>query len=185
MVRDYGIQSVGESARGKPEYRIADLEAAYQQYLQKDEEEEEDSLTAQYNKAKVEHKIEQTKNLRLVNAQLERNAISVQEVVDFWSQRKAIELAILRKILMIDMPMQVPGLSHADARTKGERYYNKILNAYEESNKLWTDEYDVNTDEEIIKKLNHLIFSTEQAHVTGSCGSGSFNAQENSGSANT
>jgi hypothetical protein len=186
LVRDYNIQPAAESKTGTPEYSVKSLEAAYQLYsAQKEEDEEDDSLAAQYNRAKLEHKIEQAKNVRLINAQLERDSVSVQEMVAFWKQRRAIELAILRKIFIIDMPMHIPGLSHADARTRGEQFYNKFVKASEETLELWSDKYTAAPDEEIVKKLETLISKAEESPISGSVASGSIHVEAHSGSIDT
>jgi hypothetical protein len=190
LVRDYNIQPAAESKTGTPEYRVSDLDAAYELYNQVENAGADDMQKEKLKKIKLENENleKDSKRKDLIIEQLRNSLIDVQEMVDYWSQRKAIELAVAKKFTSIDIPMEVPGMTHAQARTKGEEYYNRLIEAYEETDRLVQEKFGLEPDKDMINKLERIIFHTfkaKQAPIPCHCQSKSGGVTEDSGSANT
>lgn len=84
--------------------------------------------------------------------QMENTLIPYDQVYQYLVERKTIEMAILRRILLTNMPTEVPGLDIAKARDKAETYYNEIVKYLNESTKLWKKQYKCLTPEDQIVK---------------------------------
>lgn len=91
----------------------------------------------------------------LIIEQLKNRLIDYEEGYKYMATRKAIENAILRRILLLQVPITIPGLDKPKARTLGEKYYNKIQSVCNETVSIWQRKYE--TDDEFEKQIEAII----------------------------
>jgi hypothetical protein len=153
------VQPDGKSTRNAPEYKASTLESAITDYEQQkaSSTSTRDELEERKLEKEIEKYDEQIKKHRYENEQLRNRLVDAQEVADFLSERRTVELAILRRALFIDMPIEVPGLTVPQAREKAEKYYNKIVEAYSTAEQLWEEKY-----EHVATEGNHLVSIVNQ-----------------------
>lgn len=107
---------------------------------------------------------EEYTKLKLENQELRRTLISTRETKDFLTFRFGVENAILRRILFVNIPIEITGLSTSKARKRVEEYYNMIQEVMRETIQLYdaeykTDESTIHNDtlQRIIKQLDDAI----------------------------
>lgn len=93
--------------------------------------------------------------------QLKNTLIDSTEVADFLKARRAIELAVLRRCFFTQMPIEITGLTIPSARDKATEYYNNVLNAYEQTEVLWTNKYPVTGSLETFKVISGILSKFE------------------------
>lgn len=82
-----------------------------------------------------------TKDLEI--EKLRNTLIDSEEVLKYLIIRKAIEGAILKRILFTQLPIEIPGLSIPKAREKAEFYYNEVMRTVSDTVQLWEKQYKV------------------------------------------
>lgn len=145
----YNIQPKGKTSRGYDGYSLQDFEQALAESVIKSES--NSSTTADgddlidLKKEKLRREIEainkdnQKKDLQI--EQLKSQLVDYDEAFQYLVARKALEAAILRRIFLTNMPIEVTGLNKSKAREKGESYFNEITIICNDTIKLWSDKF--------------------------------------------
>jgi len=196
VIQEYGVAHIDRFGPAKL-YSLDDVEDAFRKY---DSAEEtvpvENDEMANLRKLKIAKEIEiLTSDLVKKDLQIEqlRNTlIDKDDVRDYLIVRQGIENSLLRRILFVQLPIEIPGLSIAKAREKSEGYYNQIMDAMTKTTSTWKKKYGSEDNyklEETIRKIVNNINTPSGSFApptTGSC-SGSIdpNQSQNSGSANS
>jgi hypothetical protein len=159
VVKTMDVQPDGKSTRNAPEYKASTLESAITDYEQQKVEASStrDELEERKLEKEIEKYDEQIKKHRYENEQLRNRLVDTQEVADFLAERRTVELALLRRLLFVDMPLDVPGTTVPQAREKGTVYYNKLVEAYNQASRLWEERY-----ERVGVENNNLVSIIEQ-----------------------
>ena len=185
LVREFEIKPEGTSMKGKPEFRIATMEKFMTQYEQLDEAGDE---MGTLRKRKLEMEIAQLdKDIQKKDLQIEQlrdTLIDSEDVANFLVARRAVELAVLRRIFLVQMPIEVPGLSIPKAREKAQYYYNELVETYSKAEEIWKEKYDLDNTVELEKTLAKLITKVESSPITGSQAKQQEATTTDSGSAN-
>lgn len=119
--------------------------------------------------------------------QLKSRLIDKEEVFKYLVTRKAVELAVLRRILFTNLPIDIPGLTMAKAREKAESYYNEIIKDLKTTCDVWQHEYNISDDEEerVNRNLVRIFLGAYAIQPTSgntTTGSNQTNGLESSGS---
>jgi len=179
LVDLYQIKPKSFGERNAPQYEPVDLDAAYERYerermdgrggdIELDVRDDDDM--AQLRRAKLRKEVEQldktiTKH-ELQIEQLKNTLIDAKEVSEYLMSRRAIELALLRRVLFTQMPIEVPGLSIPAARKVATEYYNSLVECYNKAEELWEQDYPNTGSNELGKRIESIIKTIE---VSGSC----------------
>lgn len=119
------------------------------------------------------NKDNQKKDLQI--EQLKSELVAYEDAMQYFVARKALESAILRRIFLTNMPIEVTGLDKAKARDKGETYFNEVMAVCNNTIELWQEKYPSSYDLEkrIAAKVKEIFQVVEkvnedkQATVTG------------------
>lgn len=104
--------------------------------------------------------------------EMQKDLIPSDEVKRFLQFRYEVENAILRRILFINAPIEITGLTIPQARKKLEDYYNSIQEVMKETLDLYQSDADLLNERvtNIIERFNNAILPT----VTTTNNSGSI-----------
>jgi hypothetical protein len=176
-------------------YKLTDVEEAFRKYrteeaTKKTSRYHADDEVADLRKQKLAKEVEvlskdiQRRDLQI--EQLKNTLIDKDEVRDFLVVHQGIENALLRRLLFVQLPIEIPGLTIPKAREKAESYYNTMMEALNKTLDLWNNKYDLANNinlehaiRNIVKAINNPSGSYAPP-VTGSCsGSLTPNQSEN------
>lgn len=100
--------------------------------------------------------------------ELKRKMVDADKVYEFLKTRYAFENVLLRRILLVNAPVEVPGLEIVQARIKLEEYFNLIQDCMLETLNFWKDAQNPTESElpdnikKAIEKLNGYIATNNQ-----------------------
>lgn len=150
-------------------YKLSEVDAAYATYNQRVwGGKDNDSTNEPSNRNLIQEKLkEQVDRLRqdkiladLKIEEMRKNLISADEIKKFLQFRYEIENAILRRILFINAPIELTGITIPQARIKCEDYYNSVQSVMRETLELYNVDGNI-LDNEVIKatleKLNNAF----------------------------
>ena len=163
VIDSNGIKPVGKSNRGWDLYNFEEVEAALLSTVIQSESntpahDGDDFIDLKKEKLRREieaiNKDNQKKDLQI--EQLKSQLVDYQEGLQYLITRKALEAAIMRRIFLTNMPIEVTGLNKAKAREKGETYYNEITRICNDTIQLWQDKFN-NSEDELVKKIEKKL----------------------------
>ncbi len=161
LIERYTVQPVGEY-KGRSTYRLEDIETAFREKEIDNgnlpEDEEGDNLSLKNQKLEEAIAIAKLDKQRkeMENAKLAGDVIPKQQVYEFLSGRNAATIAIIKRILLTQCPVEVSGASIAKARAIAEGYYNDILKVLHETTQVFKREHGINESafEELLNRIN-------------------------------
>lgn len=142
------IEPVGVGNKSSALYDVATVEAAIKKHFETKKKrgtayKSEDFM--QLKEEKIRHEIQQlikeNEKKELQIQQLRSKLIEYDEVYNYLVARKAMESAILRKIFLSQMPIEVTGLDPAKAREKGEQYFCEVMAAITKNIEDWEEQF--------------------------------------------
>lgn len=143
-IRVAGLQPSGYTGRKAVCYNINQVADALKKHCRKNEDNTPIDSTNDSRKLKDQKIKEEIARLKQekVRADLEidelkRKLIDADEVREFLQLRFSLENALLRRILLINMPVEVTGVEIPKARKIAERYFNDIQQVMQETLILW------------------------------------------------
>lgn len=155
--------------RGAKLYKLEVFEEYYKKY---EERIHGGKVTGKSNRKLIEEKLtEQIDRLRqdkiladLKIEEMKKNLIAAEEVANFLQLRYGVENALLRRILFVNAPIEVPGLEVVKARNKCEEYFLQIQDVLMETLKIWQETHSENGEfkvpenvQKVIDKLNDAM----------------------------
>jgi hypothetical protein len=171
VVEAYGVGHVDRFGPARI-YLLSDVEEACRKFDSDLEKNPDDTKEmADLRKQKLVQEISiltkdgQKKDLQI--EQLRNTLIDSEEVQHFLLVRRSIDMALLRRVLFTNMPVEIPGLTIAKARTKGEHYYNDLAEAFNATVELWAKKYNLTDDTKLRKSIEKLIASVDASFTGG------------------
>lgn len=163
MVSEENVPHVDTDAQYKTKlYDLDTLEVAWKKY---DERMRGTHVSGKNNRKLVEEKLkEQIDRLRqdkvladLKIEEMKKNLISAEEVAEYLQLRYGVENALLRRILFVNAPIEVPGLEVVKARVKCEDYFNQIQDVMNETLTFWKQSHECVESLSIPEKIQSVI----------------------------
>lgn len=180
IIADAGVKPVEYGAKNSPRYRLQDIEDAFKIHLSNagrptgnssnDDEElvdmKREMFKAKLQNVKNDNKL-QAKELEKKDLQIEQlkaRLVDYEECYRYLVSLKSILTALVRRILITDVPMSVCGLEVEEARPVCETLYNEYIHALINTTNLWRKKYAVGNDREfeleIEKEIRDIINGT-------------------------
>jgi hypothetical protein len=177
MVIDSGVESGGTNGRRVPVYTLEKVEEAFRKSAapQSKTTDEVDEELLDMKKEMFKAKLQNIKNdCKLQAKELEKKDLQIEQLkarlVDYEEcyrylvSLKSILTALVRRILVTDVPMSVCGLEVEEARATCEVLYNEYIHALHNTTNLWRKKYAVGNDREfelqIEKEIRDIINGT-------------------------
>lgn len=143
------IQSKGYGMKGAECYDLQEITDALVKYARKVTRGTagESSLTElkvkkleeDISKSKLEQErlTQEKERAQLEIKELKRKLVDSEEVRQYLLMRYAVEMALLRRILFVNAPIELPGLDKVKARIKCEDYFNLCQDTFGDTGLLW------------------------------------------------
>lgn len=163
MVSEENVPHVDTDAQYKTKlYDLDTLEVAWKKY---DERMRGTHVSGKNNRKLVEEKLkEQIDRLRqdkvladLKIEEMKKNLISAEEVAEYLQLRYGVENALLRRILFVNAPIELPGLEVVKARVKCEDYFNQIQDVMNETLTFWQQSHECVESLNVPEKIQSVI----------------------------
>ena len=171
VMGELGVEPDGTTSRGQPAFLQATVEAAVAEYLSQGRHgggaiTDEDLIEIRKETAK-QNLIKLRKQNEIATRELEKRDLEIEslkarlvdydECYKYLLARKAIHTALLRRILITDIPMTLAGMEATKAREICERYYNEVMNSLVETTNLWRKKYASGADKDLEKQIDEDI----------------------------
>jgi hypothetical protein len=158
LLKDSGLEPAGTTDNGADYYSLNEIESIAKERARDGVGPRNDQHHGQAGPDIIELKKTKLKNeieiQKLQIEQLKFRLIDYDEGLQYMIKFKSAVSAILRKIFLSQIPVEVTGLDPAKAREKGEGYYNQVMRELTKSVEEWEDTYKKDEDSKATKKSN-------------------------------
>lgn len=149
-------------------YELSTLEEAWKKY--------DDRMRGTHNKGnrklgeeKLKEQIDRLRQDKVLAdlkiEEMKKNLISAEEVAEYLQLRYGVENALLRRILFVNAPIELPGLEVVKARVKCEDYFNQIQDVMNETLAIWKQSHECVEDMEVPEKVQAVIDKLNEVFV--------------------
>jgi hypothetical protein len=168
VIEKMGIQPKGASQRGAALYDLDELAEAIIEYDKTGRTEQlanpdYQELKTQEMKERIDRLKQEKVRADLEIAELKSKLIDSDEVRQFLLMRAGVETSLLRRILMVNAPVDIPGLTIPKARKKCEDYFNSIQDLMAQTLLLWQSRNVDNGKSEIPESIQNIINKVNDA----------------------
>jgi hypothetical protein len=176
IIADGNVQPVASGHKKATIYRVSDVEDAFRIHLNNSgrptnssnnphdeelvdikKEISKETLLNLKNKNKIAAKDIEKMGLQI--EQLKARLVDYEECYKYLVTYKSVMTALVRRILITDVPMSVCGLEIDQARPVCEVLYNEFIHALIETTNLWQKKYAVGNDREFELEVEKAIWT--------------------------